>query len=393
MSRADRKQQYDHRQRGQTCERLQGLLRGAGWKLCKRHGDLQQPLLPQRRQRKQNVAFTSANGWKSTVTLTCLGCHGNDTSTGAFVSQFGEPNYSNAGPGAVRANSHRTTNNRHVTAATDCGSCHSATTATGTSIVSGSASHIDGAITLAAGNGRSFTWTSATKTCSTISCHGLSGVFSGTSVQWGSPSSCLICHGGDATTSSPIALGKHAAHTNNAAILGTNFGCVECHGKTVSNNTTISTPARHMNGFADYSGARAGNSASYSTATGVCSASYCHTDGKGLQKMVAANNWKSAATLDCKGCHGSDSNAGSFTSQAGEPNYSNAGTGQLRANSHLKHVGTTGAATCQNCHNSMSLNKSTPLVDPDRLDAGALERLVDDRPACRDHGMRGLASR
>jgi predicted CxxxxCH...CXXCH cytochrome family protein len=319
---------------------------------------------------RQNVPFTSANGWKSTATLNCLGCHGNDSSAGSFASQFGEPNYSNAGAGAVRANSHRTSNNRHVTVAADCGNCHSATTATGTSILAGSTSHLDGVVTLAAGNGKSFTWTGAAKACSNVSCHGLSGVFSGTNVQWGAPSGCLICHGGDATTSAPITLGKHAAHVNNAGVLGTNFGCAECHAKTVSNNTTISNPVNHMNGFADYSGVRAGRSTSYSTATGVCSATYCHTDGKGLPKMTAANNWKSAATLNCTGCHGSDPNAGSFTSRAGEPNYSNAGSGVARANSHQKHV-SIGTSDCQNCHSTTTTTGTSILAGAtSHLDGG-----------------------
>jgi predicted CxxxxCH...CXXCH cytochrome family protein len=300
---------------------------------------------------KQNVAFSSSNGWNSAATLNCLGCHGNDNAAGSFTSQFGEPNYSNAGANLARSNSHRTTNNKHVTAASDCGNCHNSTTTNGTSLLAGGA-HLDKAITLLAGNSKSFTWTSGTKTCSNISCHSLSGAFTGNNVQWGATYSCTLCHGNNATSGAPITLGKHAKHTNNAAFLGTNFGCIECHAKTVSSDTTIGTPANHQNGFVDFSGARAGKSTSYSTSTGVCSSTYCHTDGKGLQKMVAANNWNSAATLDCKGCHGSDPNAGSFTSQFGEPNYSNAGSGQPRANSHRttnnQHV--TAATSCGNCH-------------------------------------------
>ncbi|HEY6007203.1 MAG TPA: CxxxxCH/CxxCH domain-containing protein, partial [Geobacteraceae bacterium] len=293
---------------------------------------------------RQNAPFSSGNGWKSTATIAdCKGCHGNDSQAGSFTSSYGEPNYSNAGSGVPRANSHRTANNKHVTAAGDCTYCHSATTVSGVAILTGSTSHVDGALTVVSGGGKAFTWTSGTKTCSNISCH------SGGSAVWGATLSCAGCHGGDVASGNPIATGRHTGHINNAAVIGTNFGCVECHAKTLSSNTVISNAALHGNGFADYSGVKAGKSTTYSSATGQCSATYCHTDGKGTQKITAANNWKSGATLDCKGCHGSDTNAGSFVSQYGEPNYSNAGSGAAKANSHsAKHV--TALTSCGNCH-------------------------------------------
>jgi predicted CxxxxCH...CXXCH cytochrome family protein len=310
--------------------------------------------------------MVAANNWNSSATLDCKGCHGSDPNAGSFSSQFGEPNYSNAGSGQPRANSHRTTNNQHVTAVTSCGNCHAQTSTTGTSITG--TSHLNATINPVAGNGKAFTWTSGTKTCSNISCHALSGVFTSNNVQWGTPASCTICHGGNATSGAPMTLGKHAAHTNNAAALGTNFGCIECHAKTVSSDTTIGIPANHMNGFVDFSGARTGKSTSYATSTGVCSATYCHTDGKGLQKMVAANNWKSSATLTCTGCHGSDPNAGSFTSQYGEPNYSNAGSGVLRSNTHQKHVGANAATVCGSCH-SQTTTTGTSITGSSHLNA------------------------
>jgi predicted CxxxxCH...CXXCH cytochrome family protein len=292
-----------------------------------------------------NAPITTANGWLSTATIPdCKGCHGNDTQVGSTVSSYGEPNYSNAGSGAPRANSHRTTNNKHVTAAGDCTYCHSATTSTGVAILTGSTTHVDGTATVVSGGGKSFTYTTGSKTCSNISCHG------GSSAVWGAVLGCTGCHGGDANSSAPMATGKHAKHTNNVGFLGTNYGCVECHAKTVSNNTTISNAARHQNGFTDYSGVKAGT---YSSTTGNCTTAYCHSDGKGANTaFTTATGWRSAATLTCIGCHGADANAGSFASVAGEPNYSNAGSGAARANSHQKHVKTVGASTCGNCHSA-----------------------------------------
>jgi predicted CxxxxCH...CXXCH cytochrome family protein len=148
-----------------------------------------------------------------------------------------------------------------------------------------------------------------------------------------------------------------------------NFGCAECHAKTVSSNTGISNVNNHGNGFVDFSGVRAGKSTSYSSATGQCTATYCHTDGKGLQKMTAANNWKSGATLGCKSCHGSDPNAGSFASAAGEPNYSSTGSGLARANSHQKHVAS--ASDCGNCHGQTTTNGTAILANTNHLNGTA----------------------
>ncbi|HEY5975300.1 MAG TPA: CxxxxCH/CxxCH domain-containing protein, partial [Geobacteraceae bacterium] len=72
------------------------------------------------------------------------------------------------------------------------------------------------------------------------------------------------------------------------------------------------------------------------------------------------NNWSAGAALGCNGCHGSDSAAGSFTSLAGEPNYSNAGTG-TKVNTHQKHV-KVGASDCVNCHSTTVTTAGTAIV-------------------------------
>ena len=294
----------------------------------------------------KNLATT---GWNSTATLDCKGCHGSDA-TPAFAGSAGEPNYTNTGSGATKANSHL----KHVgtAGAATCVYCHGATVnAAGTAIATGSSSHVNRSIDVVPGGGRTFTYAPGTKGCSNISCH------SSSSAQWGGSlaSDCTGCHGNNTASASTIATGKHGAHINQAALLGTNYGCVDCHAKTVSDDRTISNTLNHGNTFVDYSGARAGRSTSYATATGVCSATYCHTDGKGTQKDMTANNWKTGAPLDCTGCHGSDA-APDFTSVAGEPNYVTAGAGLARANSHKKHVGVTGAATCTFCHSATTSN-------------------------------------
>jgi predicted CxxxxCH...CXXCH cytochrome family protein len=191
-----------------------------------------------------------------------------------------------------------------------------------------------------AGNSRSFAYNGASKTCSNISCHNGNGIFIAVDVQWGAtmPSDCSGCHGGNAAATTKMTSNYHPAHINNASALGANLGCVECHANTVSSDSVISTSANHLNGLANFSGAKSGkNKAS-------CQAAYCHSSGKGA--AGTAVNWTTAGTaLDCKGCHGGGA------SQAGEPVYASGAAGSATANNHPKHVGTTGAnATCQNCH-------------------------------------------
>lgn len=315
---------------------------------------------------KQNVPFTSENGWKSAATLDCRGCHGNDSSP-AFVSSAGEPNYASTGAGTDRANNHQ----NHVdSGAAGCSSCHSATVASNGAILLNSSTHTNRRIDVLAGGGRTFTYDPGTKSCSDISCHGGKGSFT---QVWGNglTPNCLGCHGNNVASGTPIALGSHTAHVNNAPLIGVNFNCTECHAKTINpDERSFANPSLHGNGFKDYSGVRAGGSASYSAVDGVCSASYCHTDGTGIQKMTPATGWRSGATLDCRGCHGSDA-APAFSSAAGEPNYPNAGAGVARANSHQKHVGSANqASTCHFCH------AATVTASGDAIVANHLDRSI-----------------
>ena len=310
----------------------------------------------------------AAPSW-SGAALGCTGCHGaklTPTAGVAFNSVAGEPNYVNGGAGAENANSHQ----KHVGAAgaATCANCHSKTTTTGSAVIAGS-QHLNALNNYTSGNGKTFAKL-ANKTCSNISCHSGNGMIAGVAnAQWGATLDCNGCHGGPTALGSNILnSGKHAAHMNNAALLGANYGCVECHSKTVSSDSAISDTVKHGNAFADYSGVKAGRSSTYSG--GTCSATYCHTSGKkGQSGMVAtvepANPSWSGAALGCKGCHGAQSTptAGvAFNSGAGEPNYVNGGSGANNANSHQKHVKTDGAITCVRCHSGTVDAAGTALI-------------------------------
>ncbi|OGU09411.1 MAG: hypothetical protein A2075_00470 [Geobacteraceae bacterium GWC2_58_44] len=282
---------------------------------------------------KGTMKALGAGSWNSGTTLDCSGCHGSDAAP-AFASAAGAPNYANAGADQLRANSHQ----KH---ATSCRDCHTGVSADGRSITAG-APHVDGAINVAAGPGQIFSW--AGSTCSNVSCHSGGGIIANVApAKWGAVLDCTGCHG---MAASGTLSGKHAVHGNNNARLGTSYGCVACHANTVSSDSSISTPALHGNAMADYSGARAGRLVS-----GSCSTVYCHSDGKGTLKPLAASDWSAGAPLSCSGCHGSDA-AAAFASIAGEPNYANSGADTLRANNHQKHV--TSAATCRDCHATTS---------------------------------------
>ncbi|UPU36703.1 CxxxxCH/CxxCH domain-containing protein [Geomonas paludis] len=183
--------------------------------------------------------------------------------------------------------------------------------------------------------------TFASNQCSNVYCHS-NGRGTYTPPTWGGTLTCAGCHG-DATSNTLS--GNHAKHVNNAAFLGTSYGCVECHSSTVSDNSTISNFNNHVNNAKEVAGSKVGTPVS-----GTCSTSYCHSDGKGTMKSVT---WTGSTALDCKSCHGSDA-APAFASVAGEPNYSNAGSDQPRANSHENHVAS--AADCASCHADTTVN-------------------------------------
>ena len=251
---------------------------------------------------------------------------------------------------------HRTTPAWGSLASADCNTCHDAAPSTNahTTHVSASlgysfscdkchANHVTFEHATSAGRAIDVHFSTAPNiggtfsagSCNNLYCHsnGQVGVAKvPVSVAWTDTApGCAGCHGN--ATSGTLS-GKHASHVNNASILGSNFGCVDCHSATVSNNSTISDKAKHVNSTIDVAGTRVGTV----TAGTTCATSSCHSDGKGTPKSVT---WTQAAGLGCDGCHGT---AASF----GSPAYTSGGAGAVDANSHAKHA--TSAATCANCH-------------------------------------------
>jgi len=295
---------------------------------------------------KGNAPAVAFNWKDASVINDCKGCHG-VSAGGTFVSAVGEPNYPNSYPTMANANSH----DKHMggVGMQTCVFCHDQTV--NSNGLKAGTLHLNGMKNVFNGGGKVFNWTSGTKTCDNISCHG-----GPSAVVWGQPvpADCTFCHGNNENTApfKPISSGRHLSHIISSNQLGKGFRCATCHALTANpDDRSIADTSVHGNGFKNYTGKQAGGRASYATATGVCNNAYCHSDGKGtFQNISAGNGWKSAKALQlgCKSCHGNASPA-AFVSQAGEPNYINGGMGNLRANDHQNHVD-VGAVTCSYCH-------------------------------------------
>jgi predicted CxxxxCH...CXXCH cytochrome family protein len=129
----------------------------------------------------------------------------------------------------------------------------------------------------------------------------------------GAQPSCTICHG-DYAGAAALS-GKHAQHlstVNTGYGTAMNYGCVDCHSKTVSGNTVLSQKANHVNKMRDYSGLRAGKQANFNGTT--CSNIYCHSDGKANYTVgnatLVTRTWAGATgALACTACHDNSSTA------------------------------------------------------------------------------------
>ncbi len=212
--------------------------------------------------------------------------------------------------------------------------------------------------TLQAGTDNGFKWTNGAG-CNATYCHS-NGIGSNGSynVNWATPNGtlgCTGCHGGNAASGSVIATGKHRNHVdpslNTSLGLGNGFGCVQCHAKTVSNDTSIGNKVNHINKFKDYSGALAYGPSHYSTSAKQCSNIYCHSNGNPgalvFVAMTSSKLWTGSATLGCNGCHGRSNPA------TGAPDYPNGGVGSTTANNHATHVtklNITDSTGCSACH-------------------------------------------
>lgn len=287
----------------------------------------------------------------------CNGCHGTGNATSNAY-----PDHANAGAGAPGSNSHvkhaDATNGYSFT----CIKCHSGTVADATNVnLQPAGVHLDGSGSVAfdssVPSNAGGTYTSGTQSCSATYCHSNGNGTSVTTPVWGATAAadCTYCHGNNASSATPISTNKHSAHINNVAVLGTNqnFTCSECHAATVNADRTIANKSRHVNGFKDFSGARA-----YKTGySGGSCTSYCHSSGQATpvyRNMTGSKVWSSAAALNCKGCHGYGVKPfAAFTSVAGEPNYASGGAAAATANTHKKHTearGITDSRGCAACH-------------------------------------------
>jgi len=288
------------------------------------------------------AGFTTSPVWGDN-TQGCAACH-NVSVAGAFTSN-----------GAPATGSHP----KHMAlSGALCNQCHSGAI----SGTSGGATHANGSVEVSNGYTASPVAKHAigtyTGSCATASCHSNGAGTLVPTPNWGAgmPADCTGCHGTKRTSLIATTLsGRHDRHlnysTNTSLGRGNGFNCVDCHAKTASGNTTISTAANHGNGFIDYSGLRAGGSARYSTATKQCSNIYCHSNGNPnapvFVSMTGSKVWNGAASLGCNGCHGRSNTA------TGAPDYNNGGAASSTANSHPRHVagaGITDTRGCANCH-------------------------------------------
>ena len=260
--------------------------------------------------------FVDPPVWGSTTDLGCNGCHGT-TSTVP-----GAPDYASGAAGSAAANSHQ---NLHVTASSDCNTCHTDTTTTGTEIKTGSTLHTNNAINVSfdtTKTGAGASYDSGAKSCSTTFCHG-----SGAPVWGGNTanSTCEKCHGSAATIpfrdtagntlNTDPKVGAHVAHLNAAHGYSDPVACSTCH------NVPASVyEAGHI------------DTAVPAEVSVDCATTACH--GQGLIEGVKVPTWNvplltGVAANDCTKCHGYPS--------AGIP----------------AHVGKV-PADCHTCHNNVN---------------------------------------
>ncbi len=189
--------------------------------------------------------------------------------------------------------------------------------------------------------GSAATYTTGTRTCSALYCHGngtsvATGQPPAGSVAWGAATlACNGCHGGPPAyvNGSPKA-NSHANH---------NFGCGICHAGTTADGITIANKSLHVNGVYNVTpGTGVTFTYSYVATGGTCSNISCH-GGTGAA-------WGS--TLGCNTCHGNP-----------PPPAAGRYTGVDETTSpHVKHAGDRGANysfDCNECHKGNSHGTGT----------------------------------
>ena len=210
----------------------------------------------------------------------------------------------------------------HLVGNPDCGKCHTGATPTSYPYTGTSHSHINGQVDVANG------FTSATKSCSSASCHANPyGPGSLTSPVWGTSVGCAACHNGTGAFSSysAPATGSHTKHRAKSA------ACNQCHAGTIAGSYG---GTNHADGKIDVTNGYPTNVAKHAAGsyTGTCSTAACHADPYS-SGTVTTPVWGTNA--GCAACH---NGTGAFSS------YSSPATG-----SHAKHIAGTGVQ-CNKCH-------------------------------------------
>lgn len=212
------------------------------------------------------------------------------------------------------------------------------------------------------GNGRTFTYTSGTQSCSNISCH------YSNAAQWGATLTCASCHNNLSAA--------HAKHTTitgakygNTSVSTTggvyNFGCGNCHPVAASHhaNGTVEVslnPADNATAIKGLNSSSANRTGSGNTS--VCNLTYCHSDGSKTGNAIVAGaspQWGGSFAGDkCAGCHGNSPSTGSHQNHVmAGIHYTNifTGTTGLAANGNTATGAHGNAATattlsCNVCH-------------------------------------------
>ena len=326
--------------------------------------------------------FRTVGAWNSATAYDCKACHGADTGTGTFASQFGEPNYANRSTvSKAWYNGHGLAG--HVISASDCSKCHygvaTVSTSGGFANITSGGLHINGSRNVAFRPDIGGTYDPVTKRCTNTVCHGA------TSVRWGGrlPNDCQSCHSdmGAGTYATHGFTGKHLKHTDSATY---RFACEECHatkntgtdihhatGNVSANqaaeivfyNNTASSPwgsviygkggtvfrYRKMDAAYGATGIAVGYTAANSIGgtdtvgsrnwtQGRCTNVWCHSNAFDAAPVYQSfANWSTAEAVTCRSCHGGDATAlPTITS--------------YKHKAHIKN-GTLGSFGCTQCHN------------------------------------------
>ena len=206
------------------------------------------------------------------------------------------------------------------------------------------------------------------QSCATTYCHS-NGVVAGrvsgspvyTTINWkdgngtilGTSAECIACHGGMGTSTKPMATGSHKAHVTTYSL-----GCKECHINTTTNGTSLVAGGAHLNGTGyqngldvkfDTAGKNAAGAYNSTIANLGCTATYCHSNGKGAAPKQLAQ-WGGTMPADCTGCHGGSATLATFKIIS---------SGKHLA--HVKNAAAGGKLGCVECH-SLTVTADTTLV-------------------------------